>query len=126
MGMLRIKNTFVSDVQPSVSDGLWLKVVDGKVSLYLIEAGTPKPLQLVDDNSTATPQDDTPAESTKKLKKDLVGKSTDAKTADTINGAKTYAKDQANTLLGTAEDAATEMTLYGLKAYIDSKVPAGE
>ena len=28
MGMLRIKNTFISDVQPPVRDGLWLKVVD--------------------------------------------------------------------------------------------------
>jgi hypothetical protein len=124
--MLRIKNTFVSDVQPSVSDGLWLKVVGGKVALYLIEAGTSKPLQLVDDNSTATPQNDTIAETTKKVKSDLIGNSTDAKTADTINGAKTYAKDQADTLLGTEEDTATKMTLYGLKAYIDSKVPAGE
>ena len=123
MGMLKIKNTFVSEMQPAISDGLWLKVVGGKVALYLIEAGTPKPLQLVDDNSTATPLNDTIAETTKKVKSDLVGKSTDAKTADTINGAKTYAKDQADTLLGTAEDTATEMTLYGLKAYIDSKVP---
>ena len=123
MGMLRIKNTFVSELQPAVSDGLWLKVIGGKVALYLIEAGTPKPLQLVDNNNTAASQDDTIAETTKKVKSDLVGKSTDAKTADTINGAKTYAKDQANSLLGTAEDTATEMTLYGLKAYIDSKVP---
>lgn len=123
MGMLRIKNTFVSELQPAVSDGLWLKVIGGKVALYLIEAGTPKPLQLVDDNNTAASQDDTIAETTKKVKSDLVGKSTDAKTANTINGAKTYAKDQANSLLGTAEDTATEMTLYGLKAYIDSKVP---
>lgn len=123
MGMLRIKNTFVSELQPAVSDGLWLKVIGGKVALYLIEAGTPKPLQLVDDNNTAASQDDTIAETTKKVKSDLVGESTDAKTADTINGAKTYAKDQANSLLGTAEDTATEMTLYGLKAYIDSKVP---
>ena len=126
MSMLRIKNTFVSDVQPPISDGLWLKVVGGKVALYLIEAGTPKPLQLVDDNSTTTHQDDTIAETTKKVKSDLVGNSTDAKTADTINGAKTYAKDKADTLLGTEQDTATEMTLYGLKAYIDSKVPAGE
>jgi hypothetical protein len=121
--MLRIKNTFVSELQPAVSDGLWLKVIGGKVALYLIEAGTPKPLQLVDDNNTVASQNDTIAETTKKVKSDLVGNSTDAKTADTINGAKTYAKDQANSLLGTAEDTATEMTLYGLKAYIDSTVP---
>lgn len=123
MGMLRIKNTFVSELQPAVSDGLWLKVIGGKVALYLIEAGTPKPLQLVDDNNTAASQDDIIAKTTKKVKSDLVGNSTDAKTANTINGAKTYAKDQANSLLGTAEDTATDMTLYGLKAYIDFKVP---
>ena len=124
--MIRIKNTFVSDVQPDVANGLWLKVVSGGVSLYLIDGGTPKPLQLVDDKGSATPQDDTVAETTKKVKSDLVGKSTDEKTADTINGAKTYAKDQADTLLGTAEDTAADMTLYGLKAYIDSKVPSQE
>ena len=126
MGMFRIKNAFVSEVQPPISDGLWLKVINGQVAFYLIEAGTAKPLQPVDDNSTATPQDDTIAETTKKMKKTLIGKSDDAKTADTINGAKTYAKDQANTLLGTAEDTAADMTLYGLKAYIDSKVPSQE
>lgn len=122
--MLRIKNTFVSEVQPSVSDGLWLKVVNGKVALYLIEAGTPKPLQLMDDNDTASSQDDLLAETTKKVKTDLVGKSNDTKTADTIKGAKAYAKDQADALKGTAEDTAADLTLYGLKAYIDSKVPA--
>ena len=122
MGMLKIKNTFVSEVQPNVSDGLWLKVVNGKVALYLIEAGTPKPLQVVDDNSTATPQDDTLADTTKKIKSDLIGKDTDKKTDDTINGAKVYAKDQADTLLGTAEDEDTDMTLYGLKAYIDAQI----
>lgn len=126
MGMLRVKNTFISELQPNISSGLWLKVIDGKVALYLIEGGSAKPLQLVDDNSTATTQDDIVAETTKKVKSDLIGNSTDAKTADTINGAKTYAKDQADTLLGTAEDVATEMTLYGLKAYIDSKVPSQE
>ena len=126
MGMLRIKNAFVSDVQPPITDGLWLKVVNSKVAFYLIEGGNPKPLQPVDDNNTTTPQDDALAETTKKVKTDLIGSALDTKTANTINGAKTYAKDQADTLLGTAEDASTEMTLYGLKAYIDSKVPAQE
>ena len=67
MSMLRIKNTFVSDVQPSISDGLWLKVIGNKVALYLIEAGIPKPIQVVDDNSTAAPYDDTIAETTAAL-----------------------------------------------------------
>ena len=126
MGMMRIKNAFISDVQPPITDGLWLKVVNGKVAFYLIEGGNPKPLQPVDDNNTTTPQDDTLAETTKKVKTDLIGSALDAKTANTINGAKTYAKDQADTLKGTAEDTAADLTLYGLKAYIDSKVPAQE
>lgn len=122
MGMIRIKNAFISDVQPEISEGLWLKVVDGGVVLYFIEAGTPKPLKVVEDNETATVTDDTVAEAASKVKKDLVGKTTDTKTANTINGAKKYAEDQAASVVGTAQDASTEMTLYGLKAYIDAQV----
>ena len=122
MGMIRIKNTFVSDVKPPIQEGLWLKVVDGGVALYLIEGGCEKPLKVVEDAGTATNVDDTVAEAASKVKTDLVGKSTDAKTANTINGAKKYAEDQASTLLGTAQDAETEMTLYGLKAYVDSQI----
>jgi len=114
MGMIRIKNTFISDLQPAINDGLWLKVVDGGVTLYLIEGGTPKPLKLVDDNSTAKTSDDTV--------QDLVGSVEDEKTANTINGAKAYADDVKDTVTGTAEDTADDLTLYGLKAYIDSKV----
>ena len=58
MKMIKIKNTFVSDVQPPVQDGLWLKVEDGGVSLYLIEGGMPKALKVVDDQGTPTPTDD--------------------------------------------------------------------
>lgn len=58
MGMIKIKNTFVSDVQQQVQDGLWLKVMDGGVALYLIEGGCPKPLKVVDDQNTQTPDDD--------------------------------------------------------------------
>ena len=58
MAMMRIKNVFISDVQPAVKDGLWLKAVDGGVSVYLIEAGSVKPLKLVDDMGTPTPDDD--------------------------------------------------------------------
>lgn len=116
MGMLRIKNTFISDVQPPIKDGLWLKVVDGGVALYLMENGTPKPLKVIDDGGTSSTADN--------VVQDLVGKNTDKKTDNTINGAKAYAKDQADTLMGTAEDEATDMTLYGLKAYVDAQIAA--
>lgn len=113
MGMFRIKNTFISETQPMVSEGLWLKLVDGGVALYLIDGGTPKPLKIVDDNSTASTQDDTV--------QDLIGSVEDTKTANTINGAKAYADDVKDIVTGTAEDTAEDLTLYGLKAYIDSK-----
>lgn len=113
MGMIRIKNAFISDVQPAISNGLWLKLVNGGAALYLIDGGTPKPLKLVDDNGTASTQDDTA--------QDLVGSVEDKKTANTINGAKAYADDVKDTVTGTAEDTAEDLTLYGLKAYIDSK-----
>lgn len=124
MGMIKIKNTFVSDVKPQIQDGLWLKVVDGGVALYLIENGCEKPLKVVEDAGTATNIDDTVAEAASKVKSDLVGKTTDTKTSDTIKGAKKYAEDQASALLGTAEDESTDMTLYGLKAYVDSQIEA--
>lgn len=114
--MIRIKNAYVSPEQPAVGCGLWLKPVSGGFAAYLIEGATITPLKLVDDNSTATPVDD--------AVQDLVGSVQDKKTDNTINGAKAYAKDQADTLMGTEDDTAADMTLYGLKAYIDSKVPA--
>ena len=117
MGMIRIKNTYVSDVKPEVQNGLWLKVVEGGIALYLIENGCEKPLKVVEDGGTSTSVDDTVAEAASKVKSDLVGKSTDTKTKDTIKGAKKYAEDQAATLLGTDQDASTDMTLYGLKAW---------
>lgn len=55
------------------------------------------------------------------IAKDLVGSIQDDKNANTIYGAKAYAKDQADTLMGTEYDTSADMTLYGLKAYIDEK-----
>jgi hypothetical protein len=124
MGMIKIKNTFVSDVKPQIQDGLWLKVIDGGVALYLIENGSEKPLKVVEDTGTAISVDDIVADTASKVKSDLVGKDTDTKTSDTINGAKKYAEDQASAILGTAEDESTDMTLYGLKAYVDSQIEA--
>lgn len=103
-----------SSKEPNTRNCVWAKPVNGGFALYMLQDGIMTPLKVMDDKDTSSIADD--------VIQDLVGKSTDAKTADTINGAKTYAKDQADTLLGTEEDTASDMTLYGLKAYIDSKV----
>lgn len=117
MGMLRIKSTFISDVQPPVSDCLWLKLEDDGVSLFLVEAGTPKPLKLSNSNSN-----DTVEKSIEEIKKSLIGAVLDNKTADTINGAKAYTEDRIEAIKGTSKDNYKTLTLYGLKAYIDNKV----
>ena len=110
---------YIDTEAPSVRGNVaWLKPVDGGVALYVLDGGW-KPLKLVDDKNTPSEGDDT----VENVKTELIGNVQDEASTNTINGAKTYAKDQANSLLGTAEDTATEMTLYGLKAYIDSKVP---
>ena len=124
MGMIRIKNTFVSNVKPQIQEGLWLKLVEGGVALYLIINGNEMPLKVVEDAGTTSNIDDTVADAASKVKTDLVGKSTDTKNSDTIKGAKKYADDQASALLGTAQDESTDMTLYGLKAYVDAQIEA--
>lgn len=104
---------YISNNAPSVKEGVaWLKPVEGGFVLYVLNGGW-KPLKLVDDKNTQSETDDTV--------QNLIGSVQDAKTANTINGAKAYAKDAADAVLGTASDTSDEMTLYGLKAYIDSK-----
>lgn len=110
---MKFYNVVCSTEAPNVRDCLWLKPVEGGFTLYWLE-GYWKPLKMVDDGNTSSVIDDTV--------QDLIGSVQDEKTANTINGAKAYAKDQADTLMGTAEDEATDMTLYGLKAYIDAQV----
>jgi len=124
--MTTIKRTYISDTQPAVAEGIWLKPANGGFAAYVIMSGRAVPLEIVDDNDTPAVTADDVANSVKSIKSKLIGSVQDKKTANTINGAKAYADDQAATLLGTAQDAATDMTLYGLKAYIDSKVPAAE
>lgn len=104
---------YISNNAPSVKEGAaWLKPVEGGFVLYVLNGGW-KPLKLVDDKNTQSEGDDTV--------QNLIGSVRDAKTANTINGAKAYAKDAADAVLGTASDTSADMTLYGLKAYIDSK-----
>ena len=106
--------TILSNTAPNVRDALWLKPVSGGFTLYALFNGCWQPLKLVDDNSTPSDGDDTV--------QDLIGSTEDAKTADTINGAKAFAQDQAEALKGTSSDESTDMTLYGLKAYIDEQI----
>ena len=56
-------------------------------------------------------------ESISDAKEELIGTSTDAKTVNTIYGAKAYANDVKNTVIGTSTDAKTANTIYGAKAY---------
>lgn len=49
----------VSIEVPNVRDALWLKPVDGGFALYALFNGKWQPLKLVDDNNTASEDDDT-------------------------------------------------------------------
>lgn len=64
----------------------------------------------------------------------LIGASTDAASADTINGAKKYADSLASNydgagsaaaVLGDSDDTATDMTVYGVKAALDAALGNG-
>lgn len=58
-------------------------------------------------------------------KSEVIGASTDASSADTINAAKKKAEEEAAAVLGTASDAASANTVYGAKAYADALVAGG-
>lgn len=61
---MEIKKTFISENQPAVLNGLWLKPVGDAFMVYVIERGYAKVLKLADDQGTSTPSDD-------KVKRDL-------------------------------------------------------
>lgn len=107
--MFNIK-TFISKEKPAVPSGLWLKPVDGGFVAYLIEGGTEKPLKIEAEDSLKMTKDSS-----------LVGSVQDDSTANTINGAKAYAKDLRNELLGNPGDEPSDLTLYGLRSYIEDK-----
>lgn len=56
--MITIKRTYISENQPPVTSGLWLKPTNGGFVLYLIEGGSITPLKLADDKGTETTADD--------------------------------------------------------------------
>ena len=105
---------FFSNNAPNQRNVVWAKPVDGGFTLYLLDGGTWKPLKLVNDKNTEDEKDDTV--------QDLIGSVQDKESANTINGAKAFAKDATQKIVGTKSDDASDMTLYGLKAYVDKKV----
>lgn len=96
---MRVYKVIVSKEAPNVNGALWAKPVEGGFALYLLEGKTWKPQVIMDDNDTAALVDDAVADSTKKLKSTLIGKSNDTKSANTINGAKKYADDAVANLI---------------------------
>lgn len=112
--MISVK-TFISGTKPAVPFGLWLKPVDGGFAAYLINSGAVTALKVVDDKNTEDAKDDEVI--------DLVGSVQDTKSANTINGAKAYAKEVKKDIVGKASDTPSDLTLHGLKKYIDSKLP---
>lgn len=124
--MVRVKKTYFSDVKPRDPNCVWLKPVSGGFAAYVIDGGNERPLKVVDDNGTTKEGDDTIAKTTAATKTELIGSIQDAKTANTINGAKAYAKDAADAaadaVVGTSSDTSADLTLNGLKAYIDEQI----
>ena len=113
--MIKIKNTFVSDVQPAVQEGLWLKVAGEGVSLYLIEGWKAKPLKVVND----TPKAENATEG------NLVAFDANGNIVDSGKKPSDFElSGSAAALLGTGKDKATTMTLYGLKKYVNNKLEA--
>ena len=110
--MITVK-TFISSVKPAVPHGLWLKPVEGGFEAYMIDGGAEKALKLVD-----APKEEKKAEDNLEA---IIGSVQDEQFANTINGAKAYAKDLKNAITGTPGDAATDLTLYGLRTLIEER-----
>lgn len=104
----------LSPTMPSYRNVLWLKPVDGGVTMLVPGNGGWDPLITINNNGTVNIVDD--------IIKTIVGKAGDKKTADTVNGAKAYAKDMADAVVGKASDKSSAKTIYGLKAYIDEQI----
>lgn len=103
-----------SNTEPNVRNCVWAKPVEGGFTLYMLQAGTMTPLKVVDDNGTEDAEDD--------VVQNLVGSVQDKKSANTINGAKAYARELKKDIVGKISDTSTDLTLNGLKTYIDKKI----
>lgn len=98
----------VSPIAPKGKCDLWLKPVEGGVELYVMYGCKWQPLKVVN------------AEASKSA--DVIGSVQDKAAANTINGAKAYAKEAVDAVVGAKGDTAKDMTLYGLKKYIDKQI----
>ena len=105
--MISVK-TFISTVKPAVVDCLWLKPEGNGFELILIEAGQEKKLKIANKENND-------------VEKKLIGSVLDERTANTINGAKAYAKDMKNDITGNIGDTSADLTLYGLRTLIEER-----
>ena len=99
---MKILKTVISKDAPSMRDVLWLKPVDGGFTAYTLCGCAWVPFKVEEDKGDANDSND--------ILQSLIGSVKDKKSANTINGAKTYA------------DAAVK----NLKAYIDERLAAIE
>ena len=108
-------NLIVSYNAPSCRDVLWAKPEKDGFNLYLLDNGAWKPLKAENIKNSEVVIDES-------MMQKLIGSVQDKKSANTINGAKAYAKDVRNTIVGSKSDTEKDLTLCGLKAYIDARI----
>lgn len=102
-----------SNNAPTIKNAVWAQPVEGGFILKKLKAGKWEPMKVVNELKN---------DNSEVIKNELVGSVQDKKSANTINGAKAYAKDIKNSLIGTSSDTSADLTLKGLKAYIDEKI----
>ena len=104
----------LSQEAPLQRNALWIKPVSGGFALYLMEGGKWLPQKQVGEDSSS--------DLVKTALQELVGKSQDSISVNTICGVKNYTESRVKTLKGSVHDTSKDLTLYGLKAYIDEKL----
>ena len=106
---------YISNTAPNVRGAAaWLKPTKGGYELVIIDGGE-KPLVTEDNSNNVAFDADV-------IKNEVIGSVKDKKSANTINGAKAYAKDIKDAIVGKSSDTLADLTLKGLKAYIDKKL----
>lgn len=82
---------YISNDAPNVRSGAWLKPMEGGFELLILD-GNWKPLKLADSKAVSNEK------AIEDAKTALIGSVQDERTANTINGAKAYAKSIEKTL----------------------------